>query len=369
MCQSIVAARGDTWLTAEESKRILNAFGVTLVASGAARTEQEATAVASIFGFPVVLKLASSRVLHKTDVGGVRLHLHDEQDVRAAFRDIVERFPDRSSRERRIRPRAAHVDRRRNAHWFADDPTFGPLVAFGLGGVQTEVLHDVAFRIAPLSEHDVHGLIHGIRSFPLLQGYRGQPPADVDALKEILLRVSLLAQHVPELRELDLNPVIALPAGQGCGIVDARARVAALDVQWNESDRQRADFRRVPEVSPMRRVLVVDDEALIRWSLTQTLGDHGFEVEQASCAADALDAVAAFDARFDVVLLDFRLPDSNDLNLLAKLRQLMPRTAVILMTAFSTPEMVQGALDMGAVQVVSKPFEMSDMARLVQQAC
>ena len=91
----------------------------------------------------------------------------------------------------------------------------------------------------------------------------------------------------------------------------------------------------------MRRVLVVDDEALIRWSLTQTLGDHGFEVEQASTAAGALDAVAAFDAHFDVVLLDFRLPDSSDLDLPAKLRQLMPRTAVILMTAFSTPEMAQ----------------------------
>jgi acyl-CoA synthetase (NDP forming) len=110
----------------------------------------------------------------------------------------------------------------------ADDPTFGPLVAFGLGGVETEILRDVAFRIAPLSERDVQGLMHDIRSFPLLQGYRGRPATDIDALQELLLRVSLLAQHVPELRELDLNPVIALPAGQGCRIVDARARVAGL---------------------------------------------------------------------------------------------------------------------------------------------
>jgi acetyltransferase len=108
----------------------------------------------------------------------------------------------------------------------ADDPTFGPLVAFGLGGVDTEVLHDVAFRIAPLSEQDVDSLVHGIRSFPLLLGYRGRPAADLAALRELLLRVSLLAQRIPELRELDLNPVIVLPAGHGCRIVDARARVA-----------------------------------------------------------------------------------------------------------------------------------------------
>jgi DNA-binding NtrC family response regulator len=132
-------------------------------------------------------------------------------------------------------------------------------------------------------------------------------------------------------------------------------------------DGEQPDFSRVPEESPMRRVLVVDDEALIRWSLAQTLGDRGFEVEQATSAADALDAVTASDARFDVVLLDFRLPDSNDLGLLAKLRQLMPGTAVILMTAFSTPETAKGAIDLGVVRVVDKPFEMSEMARLVEQ--
>jgi two-component system, NtrC family, response regulator AtoC len=123
----------------------------------------------------------------------------------------------------------------------------------------------------------------------------------------------------------------------------------------------------MPEESRARRVLVVDDEALIRWSLTQTLEDHGFEVQQASSAADALKS-ATSDESFDVVLLDFRLPDSNDLNLLTRLRQLLPGAAVILMTAYSTPEMAQGALDLGAVRVVSKPFEMSDMASFVAQA-
>jgi len=123
------------------------------------------------------------------------------------------------------------------------------------------------------------------------------------------------------------------------------------------------------EESRKRRVLVVDDESLIRWSLSQTLADHGFAVEQASSRADALAIVAASDGRFDVVLLDFRLPDSNDLRLLERLHQLLPRAALILMTAFSTPEVTQGALDLGALRVVFKPFEMSEMALLVEQAC
>ncbi len=122
----------------------------------------------------------------------------------------------------------------------------------------------------------------------------------------------------------------------------------------------------MPEESRTRRVLVVDDEALIRWSLTQTLEDRGFEVQQASSASDALKCVTSDDS-FDVVLLDFRLPDSNDLGLLARMRQILPRAAVILMTAYSTPEVAQGALDLGAVRVVSKPFEMSDIAKLVVQ--
>jgi DNA-binding NtrC family response regulator len=124
----------------------------------------------------------------------------------------------------------------------------------------------------------------------------------------------------------------------------------------------------MPEEIRKRRVLVVEDEGLLRWSLVQTLLDRGFAVEQASCGADALDLVSS-DGRFDVAVVDFRLPDSSDLTLLATLHRLMPHTALIMMTAYSTPEMMQGALDIGALRVVSKPFEMNEMARLVEQAC
>ena len=107
----------------------------------------------------------------------------------------------------------------------AQDPLFGPLIAFGLGGIYVEVLGDVHFRVAPLTDRDVDELLHETKGFPLLQGYRGRPATDLGALRELLLRLSRLADDVPEVAELDLNPVIALAPGRGCRIVDARIRV------------------------------------------------------------------------------------------------------------------------------------------------
>jgi two-component system nitrogen regulation response regulator GlnG len=120
-------------------------------------------------------------------------------------------------------------------------------------------------------------------------------------------------------------------------------------------------------VSDRRRVLIVDDEALIRWALAETLADEGFAVEQAGSKREVLDMMDGHDP-FDVVVLDFRLPDSDDLQLLSRLRARMPATPIIMMTAFATPDMVQGALDLGAFRVVSKPFEITEMAALVKRA-
>ncbi|MGE3511106.1 MAG: GNAT family N-acetyltransferase [Vicinamibacterales bacterium] len=230
LCREIVAARGDTWLTDEELGRVLNAFGLPMAAGAIARSEDEAAAIAAIFGFPVVLKLAAPQILHKTEANVVRLNLTTERAVRAAFTDIARTVA--ASRKPApvgnlgvlIQPMFTGVE---TLVGLKEDPNFGPLVAFGLGGVSVEVLRDVAFRIAPLTDRDADALLHGIRGFQLLQGYRGRPASDVEALREVLLRVSLIGQHVPEIVELDLNPVIALPDGHGCRIVDARARVAS----------------------------------------------------------------------------------------------------------------------------------------------
>jgi len=133
-----------------------------------------------------------------------------------------------------------------------------------------------------------------------------------------------------------------------------------------------AETRDFPQVTAKKpaapRVLVVDDEPLIRWSLAETLGDRGYEVVQTSDARSTRSMVGDGSQAFDVVLLDYRLPDSDDLNLLASLRSLSPRAQIILMTAFGTPEVLRGALDLGAYRVIGKPFEMDEVADLVAQA-
>jgi acyl-CoA synthetase (NDP forming) len=106
------------------------------------------------------------------------------------------------------------------------DPSFGPLIAFGLGGIHVELLKDVSFRVTPISDLDAREMVRSIQGYRLLTGYRGHQPADIDAIENLLLRVARLVEEVPEIAELDLNPVIALPPGEGCLIVDARIRLA-----------------------------------------------------------------------------------------------------------------------------------------------
>ena len=226
ICREISSVRGDSWLSGDEVSRVLGAFGLPLVTSAYTRSEDEAAEAAARIGYPVVLKVDSLEVLHKSDAGGVSVNLGNERAVREAYSDLAARFPAIAAADKQ-----ASVAVQPMLHGaeiligLTEDPIFGALVAFGLGGTEAELLRDVGFRIAPLTDRDADDLIHGMRSFPLLTGYRGRPKADLEALREVLLRVSLIGQHVPEILELDLNPVIALPAGQGCRIVDARVRV------------------------------------------------------------------------------------------------------------------------------------------------
>ena len=227
ICRGAAAARGETWLTDEELRRLLHAFNLPLVASAVTHTAANAAAAAAILGFPVAAKIRSDHVQHKTEIGGVILNLQDESAVRQAFDDILARaksagVPDAAVTVL-IQPMLkAGVE---TMIGIAADRLFGPLIGFGLGGIYVELMGDMRFRIAPLTDRDADELLHEIRGFPLLQGYRGQPPADVAALRDVLLRVSRLADAVPEIVELDLNPVIALPDNQGCRIVDARIKV------------------------------------------------------------------------------------------------------------------------------------------------
>ena len=222
-----VEARGEDWLTDEEMRRVLAAYRLPVAASAIAHTADDAVAQAAVLGFPVAAKLLSHRVQHKTDIGGVRLNLQNEHAVRAAFNEILARAKDAGVLDSvngvLIQPMI--IGGVETMIGVAADRLFGPLIGFGLGGIHVELLGDVRFRIAPLTDRDADELLREIRGFPLLQGYRGQPAADVDALRDLLLRVSRLADDVPEIIELDLNPVIALPAGHGCRVVDARIKV------------------------------------------------------------------------------------------------------------------------------------------------
>jgi acetyl coenzyme A synthetase (ADP forming)-like protein len=227
VCRGAVESRGEGWLIDEEVERVLNAFGLPIAASEVAHTRDEAATLAGALGFPVVAKIQSHLVQHKTEIGGVRLNLQHEAEVRQAFDDLLARAKEAGVLDSvdgvLIQPMlTGGVE---TMVGVAVDRLFGPLIGFGLGGIFVELMGDVRFRIAPLTDVDADELLREIRGFPLLQGYRGQPAADVEALRDLLLRVSRLADEVPEILELDLNPVIALPAGQGCRIVDARIKV------------------------------------------------------------------------------------------------------------------------------------------------
>lgn len=188
------------------------------------RTAEEAAALAQQLGFPVAVKLASQRLTHKTEIGGVQLDLPDEAAVRQAFETIRSRL----ARDGNLDAMEGVLVQKMICGGtevrigMTHDPLFGPLIAFGLGGIHVEILGDVCFRVTPLTDHDAGEMVRGIRGYRLFEGYRGHPAADVAALEDLLLRVSRFVEEVPEIHELDLNPVFALSPGQGCRIVDAR---------------------------------------------------------------------------------------------------------------------------------------------------
>jgi acetyl coenzyme A synthetase (ADP forming)-like protein len=226
-CEAALRTRGAGWLSAEEVRSVLTAAGLRLPPGGVATSADDAVSLARTIGYPVAVKLASRRILHKTEVGGVRLHLSDEAAVRRAFAEIRERLREMKQLDALdgvvVQPMlTGGVEVMVGV---THDPLFGPLVAFGLGGIHVEILRDVRFRVTPLTDTDAAAMVREIKGYRLLEGYRGHAPADIVAIEDVLLRVSRLVEDIPEITELDLNPIFAMPPGQGCRIVDARIRV------------------------------------------------------------------------------------------------------------------------------------------------
>jgi acetyl coenzyme A synthetase (ADP forming)-like protein len=222
------ALPADGWLGPADTAALLTAAGIPLVASRAVGPEPAAVvSAAEAIGFPVVVKAIAPGVLHKTEAGAVAIGLGSDAEVRAAVSAMLRRLEEAGTPATGflIQPRVevgaeALVGVTR-------DPSLGPLVVVGLGGVQAEILRDVAFRLPPLSAEEADEMIGELRGHALFDGFRGAPPADRAALADIVGRVAALADLVPELRELDLNPVIVGAAGRGAVVVDARLRLSA----------------------------------------------------------------------------------------------------------------------------------------------
>jgi len=220
-----VKSEGRLSIGDSEAREILEAYGMRIPKSNVAATPDEAIKFANEIGYPVVLKIASPDILHKTDVGGVRVGLENDQEVIDAFELMVYRAH-RYIPEARIW--GCLVQEMMPAGGteilvgMNRDPQFGPLVTFGLGGIFVEALKDVTFRLAPFSRIEANEMLNEIRSHALLDGIRGQPPVDKEAIVDTLLRIGQLVQDFPEIVELDINPLMVFAKGNGAVAIDMR---------------------------------------------------------------------------------------------------------------------------------------------------
>ncbi|MCC7007430.1 MAG: GNAT family N-acetyltransferase [Acidobacteria bacterium] len=228
VCRDAAAGRGAGWLSQDEMRTVARAAGIPMIATVLAHTAEEARAQAVTLGLPLVAKMSAVGVVHKTEVGGVITNLASVEDVATAFETLAGRARAHGLQFEGVVLQPMIEQGVETIVGMIRDPLFGPLVGFGLGGTSVEVLGDVQFRLSPLTDRDVASLVDETRAGRLLAGYRGRPAADRAAVEELVARVSLLAEAVPEIAELDLNPVLVLPDGQGCRVVDARIRVAAV---------------------------------------------------------------------------------------------------------------------------------------------
>jgi acyl-CoA synthetase (NDP forming) len=200
-------------LTEVQAKELLNKAGIPVVEAKLARSKQEAISLSKEMGFPVVLKISSPDVVHKSDCGGVKLGLANATQVGKAYSQIIssvrQAYPEAEIEGVSVQtmaPPGVEV-----IVGMSKDPQFGPVLMFGLGGILVEVLKDVSFRIVPLTERDAREMIREIKGYPVLEGYRGQKPASIPALESLIVKVSQFVENNPQIRELDLNPIFAYP--------------------------------------------------------------------------------------------------------------------------------------------------------------
>ncbi len=202
---------GRTVLTEVESKQLVATAGIPVVEAKLAKTKTEAIEISKKTGFPVVLKIVSPDIIHKSDIGGVKLNLTNTSQVGKAYTEIMAAAKKANKKadihgvsvQKMAKPGVEVI------MGMSKDAQFGPVLMFGLGGVFVEVLKDVAFRIVPLVRRDASQMIKEIKGYPLLEGYRGQEPANITALEDLLLKLSDFVDKTPQIKEMDLNPIFA----------------------------------------------------------------------------------------------------------------------------------------------------------------
>jgi acetyl coenzyme A synthetase (ADP forming)-like protein len=215
------------WLSPEEIQKLLSCYGIKYAEISDAATVAEAQEVAARLGFPVAVKLESPTITHKTDVGGVVLNVGSKAEVEKAYSTIKKNL-EKLGREKEM----AGVSIQQmipggieTIVGVTQDPSFGPLMMFGSGGIYAELIKDVTMKIHPITDLDAGEMINSLKMSKLFEGYRGSAPSDTEAIKNLLLRVSAMIEDIPEIAEMDLNPVNVMPKGQGYRVIDARIKL------------------------------------------------------------------------------------------------------------------------------------------------
>jgi len=217
-----VKEEGRRFLLEPEAKTVCRGYGIPVTDFEVAKNVAEAVEFAEKIGYPVVLKIVSPDIIHKSDVGGVIVDLKNAKDVRNAYKKILKNVRKHNAKAKivgilvqEMAPQSTEV-----IVGATKDPQFGPTLMFGLGGIFVEILKDVTFRIAPIKEDEAREMITEVKAYPLLKGYRNTPLADIEAIVEILLNTSRLIMEHQEIKELDLNPIMVYE--KGAKTVDAR---------------------------------------------------------------------------------------------------------------------------------------------------
>jgi len=213
---------GLTNLPQDDALTILGAYGLPVIKTETASSKREAIASAKRIGYPVAMKIISPDVVHKIDIGGVKLDLNSDQETSEAYDEILKNVKTRvpNARIEGVLLQEYITGGTETIIGIHRDPKFGPLLMFGLGGIYVEAYRDVSFRLAPIRELSADNMITQIRGSKILQGFRGQPPTDTNAIAECIERLSQLSMELPDVAELDVNPLVAF--GKGCRALDAR---------------------------------------------------------------------------------------------------------------------------------------------------